>query len=60
MPGTGWPAGAAAALEDRQVAMGHRDPRTTRRYDAADVALERDPSLLVAAAVAEPFDGEGQ
>jgi integrase/recombinase XerD len=49
-----------AALEDRQFAMGHRDPRTTRRYDAADVALERDPSLLVAAAVAEPFDGEGR
>jgi integrase/recombinase XerD len=40
-----------AALEDRQFAMGHRDPRTTRRYDQADQALERDPSLLVAAAV---------
>jgi site-specific recombinase XerD len=45
-----------AQLEDRQHAMGHKDPRTTRRYDSADVALERDPSLLVAAAVAEPLD----
>ena len=41
-----------ADLEDRQYAMGHRDPRTTRRYDRSDGALERDPSLLVAAAVA--------
>lgn len=40
-----------AALEDRQFAMGHRDPRTTRRYDQADQALQRDPSLLVAAAL---------
>lgn len=43
-----------AALEDRQHAMGHRDPRTTQRYDQNDMALESDPSLLVAAAVAEP------
>lgn len=42
-----------AELEDRQRAMGHKDPRTTRRYDQNDGALERDPSLLVAAAVAE-------
>lgn len=45
-----------AALEDRQFAMGHRDPRTTRRYDQAAQALERDPSLLVAAAVAVPTE----
>jgi integrase len=41
-----------APLEDRQWAMGHKDPRTTRRYDRNDSALESDPSLLVAAAVA--------
>ncbi len=45
-----------APLEDRQRAMGHKDPRTTQRYDQNDFALERDPSLLVAAAVAEPDD----
>lgn len=43
-----------AQLEDRQWAMGHKDPRTTRRYDQNDSALESDPSLLVAAAVAQP------
>lgn len=48
--------GRGAPLEDRQEAMGHRDPRTTRRYDRAGAALERDPSLLVAMAVA--FDEE--
>jgi integrase/recombinase XerD len=48
-----------AALEDRQYAMGHRDPRTTRRYDRNDQALERDPSLLVAAAVAVQEEDHG-
>jgi integrase/recombinase XerD len=41
-----------ADLEHRQDAMGHRDPRTTRRYDRTGSALENDPSMLVAAAVA--------
>lgn len=41
-----------AKLEDRQDAMGHRDPRTTRRYDRAGRSLMHDPALLVAAAVA--------
>ena len=41
-----------ADLERRQYAMGHSDPRTTRRYDRSDGSLEDDPSLLVAAAVA--------
>jgi integrase/recombinase XerD len=43
-------------LEDRQRAMGHRDPRTTQRYDQLSSAPERDPSLLVAAAVAESLE----
>lgn len=44
-----------AELTDRQRAMGHQDPRTTQRYDGDDVALERDPSMLVAIAVAPPM-----
>ena len=39
-----------AALEDRQFALGHADPRTTQRYDRARLALARDPSYLVAVA----------
>ena len=42
-----------ASLEERQYALGHADPRTTQRYDRARQSLERDPSYLVAAAVAE-------
>lgn len=45
-----------AMLEDRQRAMGHRDPRTTRRYDQRGNALIHDPALLVAAAVARDTD----
>lgn len=37
-------------LEDVQDAMGHADPRTTRRYDRARHALERDPALRLARA----------
>jgi integrase/recombinase XerD len=33
------------ALEDVQDAMGHADPRTTRRYDRARHALHREPGL---------------
>lgn len=43
---------AGATLEDRQDAMGHRDPRTTRAYDRAGRSLAHDPALLVAMAVA--------
>jgi integrase len=43
-----------ASLEERQYALGHADPRTTQRYDRARASLDRDPSYLVAAAVAEP------
>ena len=42
-----------ASLEERQFALGHADPRTTQRYDRARQSLDRDPSYLVAAAVAE-------
>jgi integrase/recombinase XerD len=41
-----------ATLEDRQHAMGHADPRTTQRYDQQRGSLDRDPSFLVAAALA--------
>lgn len=47
-----------ATLEDRQDAMGHRDPRTTRRYDRAGRSLMHDPALLVAAAVAQREEQE--
>lgn len=43
---------AGATLEDRQDAMGHKDPRTTRSYDRAGRSLVHDPAMLVAAAVA--------
>ena len=33
------------ALEDVQDAVGHADPRTTRRYDRARKAMHRDPGL---------------
>jgi site-specific recombinase XerD len=51
-----------ASLEERQYALGHADPRTTQRYDRARQSLDRDPSYLVAAAVAidpagnQPYD----
>lgn len=40
-----------AALEDVQDAMGHRDPRTTRRYDRDRDSLNKDPSRLLDAGV---------
>ena len=40
-----------ADLDDLQDAMGHADPRTTRRYQRASRRLERDPAHLVAAAL---------
>lgn len=47
-----------ASLEARQIAMGHADPRTTRRYDQAARSLDEDPAYLVAAAVSQD-DGAG-
>jgi len=37
-------------LEDVQDAMGHADPRTTRRYDRDRHNLDRDPAYKIAAA----------
>ena len=37
-------------LEDVQDAMGHADPRTTRRYDRDRHNLDRDPAYLLEAA----------
>lgn len=48
-----------AALEDVQDAMGHADPRTTRRYDRDRYSLLRDPSALVAAATTAARPGDG-
>jgi site-specific recombinase XerD len=47
-----------ADLDARADALGHRDPRTTRRYDRSIGALELDPSMLVAAAVARREEAE--
>jgi len=44
---------AGATLEARQHALGHKDPRTTQRYDRAKLTLDTDPAYLVAAAVAD-------
>jgi site-specific recombinase XerD len=41
---------AGVALEDVQDAMGHADPRTTRRYDRDRHNLDRDPAHAIAAA----------
>ena len=37
-------------LEDVQDAMGHADPRTTRRYDRDRHNLDRDPAYAIWAA----------
>lgn len=37
------------SLEDVQDAMGHQDPRTTRRYDRARHRLDRHPGFALAA-----------
>ncbi|MCO8269594.1 tyrosine-type recombinase/integrase [Actinoplanes sp. TRM 88003] len=44
-------------LEDVQDAMGHADPRTTRRYDRDRHNLDRDPSYMIAAARARRAGG---
>src|SRR5580704_206495 len=40
-------------LRDLQDAMGHKDPRTTRRYDRARNSLDRSPGYALAAYLAE-------
>lgn len=44
-------------LEDVQDAMGHADPRTTRRYDRDRHNLDRDPAYTLAAARARRAEG---
>ena len=44
-------------LEDVQDAMGHADPRTTRRYDRDRHNLDRDPSYAIWAARARRVGG---
>jgi integrase/recombinase XerD len=47
---------AGGSLRDLQDAMGHADPRTTRRYDRARFRLDRSPGYALAGylAAAEP------
>ena len=40
-----------AALQDVQDALGHADPRTTRRYDRNRNRLDRSPNYLLAGAL---------
>ncbi len=40
-----------AALQDVQDALGHADPRTTRRYDRNRNQLDRSPNYLLAGAL---------
>jgi integrase/recombinase XerD len=40
---------SGGSLRDLQDAMGHADPRTTRRYDRARFALDRSPGYALAA-----------
>jgi site-specific recombinase XerD len=42
-----------AALQDVQDALGHADPRTTRRYDRSRHNLDRSPNYLLATALTE-------
>ena len=45
---------AGGSLRDLQNALGHTDPRTTRRYDRARRPAGRAPGDLVAAYLADP------
>jgi integrase/recombinase XerD len=44
---------AGVPLRDVQDAMGHADPRTTRRYDRSRLSLDRHATYAVAACRAE-------
>jgi len=44
---------AGGNLRDLQDAMGHKDPRTTRRYDRARGALDRSPGYKLAEYLAD-------
>lgn len=43
---------AGGSMRDLQDAMGHADPRTTRRYDRARYSLDRSPGYLLASYLA--------
>ena len=43
-----------APLQDVQDALGHADPRTTRRYDRSRNSLDRSPNYLLAAVLTTP------
>lgn len=49
--------GEGVPLEDVQDAMGHADPRTTRRYDRDRHNLDRDPSYTIVTARARRGGG---
>ena len=42
-----------AGLQDVQDALGHADPRATRRYDRSRHDLDRSPNYLLASALTE-------
>ena len=44
---------AGTAMRDLQDAMGHKDPRTTRRYDRSRSLLDRSPGYTLANYLAE-------
>lgn len=47
---------AGGNLRDLQDAMGHKDPRTTRRYDRARGKLERSPGYKLAEYLADEME----
>jgi integrase/recombinase XerD len=44
---------AGGSLRDMQDAMGHADPRTTRRYDRARFSPDRSPGCTLGGYLAE-------
>jgi integrase/recombinase XerD len=50
---------AGGSMRDLQDAMGHADPRTTRRYDRARYTLDRSPGYLLASYLA-PSEEEAE
>jgi integrase len=48
---------AGGSLRDLQDAMGHADPRTTRRYDRARYNLDRSPGYVLAGYLAAGTPG---
>lgn len=48
---------AGGSLRDLQNALGHADPRTTRRYDRRRTPVDPPPGDLVAAYLADPASG---